>query len=88
MVRHRDPRHSCCPAICDLVYSSCGCAVYTKVVDSYGTMFFEVDDILKSPAPSCRFLIGREPIQSGDKPLYHVRTHPSLALLAPAHLAR
>ena len=61
--------------LCERVCSSCVCAVYTKVVDADGAMFFEVDDILKSPAPSCRFLMGREPIQPpGDQPEFHVST--------------
>jgi len=47
--------------------------VYSKVMDTEGTMFFEVDDILKSPPPSCRFLVGRE--METSKVEYHVRIY-------------
>eukprot|EP00966_Prymnesium_polylepis_P045543 1054772-Prymnesium_polylepis.1 len=43
-------------------------------MDVQGTMFFEIDDILAMPAPSCRFLVGRE-MRSPERLEYIVRVY-------------
>ena len=47
--------------------------MYNKVVDPFGAMYYEVDDILSAPN-QCRFLVGGEQDSTG-KLEYHARVY-------------